>query len=138
MSAAPPLPLTVADLVCLADLDPKATETTSDLQSLEQDVLHILIEVRGSNPDDPDRGIGAEEMLSGSAANIAALPGLIDAELLKDPRIDASSSTLTTGPAAGQYTIRVQITVDGAVVGLSYSYTLTTGLQPMPAWPGVV
>lgn len=124
------LPLTYPDLLAEEDLDINAAETTSDLQTLKQDVLHILEEPPGSNIDDPDRGIGVVQLLSGSTIPLAALPGIIDGQLTKDDRIDSSQTTLTQ-EGDGTFTINIQVGVGGAVVGLSYSYSAVSGLRAL-------
>jgi hypothetical protein len=120
--------LTVPDLVCFLDADPFGRETTSDLESLSQDVFHRLLEVPGSNPDDPTLGIGVEEMLSGGTAQLDQVTRRIDQQLAEDPRIDSVSSTLTK--EGDVYTLGISIQVSGVVTGLLYTYTDATGLVP--------
>lgn len=141
------LPLTAPDLVCLDDLDPFASETTSDLQSLEQDVYHILIETAGSNPDDETRGIGVEQLLSSSASNFTMITQIIDTQLSKDDRIDTCTSTLTSLPPGstlpdgtplpdGGYLLELDIVPDESVLGssdviaLAFGYSGSGGLTP--------
>ena len=88
------LPLTYPDIVCLDDMDPFAGETTSDLQNLAQDVLHVLMEMPGSNPDDPSRGVGVDLYLGGTADAFSTLPGAIDTQLSQDDRITSSKTTI--------------------------------------------
>jgi hypothetical protein len=128
------LPLTTSDLVCVEDTDPFAAETTSDLQSLEQDVFHILLETNGSNPDDPNRGVGIEEALSGTAEDAAKLPSRIEQQLGEDDRIDACTATLTP-QSTGDYTylLALNIQADGQVLGLSYGFNPQDGLVPLNA-----
>jgi hypothetical protein len=128
------LPLTVPDVVCMLDVDAFARETTSDLQSLTQDVFHRLLETPGSNPDDPTLGIGVEEMLSGTSPNLAQITRKVDEQLALDPRIDSISSTLTSttdgnGPAS--YTLAIAIQVNGSVTSLTFLYTAAGGLVPL-------
>ena len=123
------LPLTVPDLVCVLDVDAFAAETTSDLQTLVQDVFHILLEDEGSNPDDPTRGVGVDNYLNGTLAKANRLPAKIEQQLLEDDRIDACSASLSAQPD-GSYGLHIVITVDGTVVPLDYTYTTATGLQP--------
>jgi hypothetical protein len=134
MSNTASLPLTISDLLCETDLDPNGGETTSDLQTLAQDILHILIEAPGSNPDDPDRGVGCEGLLGNSSANLGAAAGTIDAQLRKDDRIDSSLTTLTTNPD-GSYNLTIQVVPTGAVLPLTlnYNYSNATGLVPQPS-----
>lgn len=125
------LPLTVPDVVCMLDVDPGAAETTTDLETLEQDVFHILIETLGSNPDDPNRGVGVEELLSGKLDDVQKLGPRCEQQLLEDDRIDTCKATLTE-QSDGSFLLHLTIGVDGQVLGLSYAYSATAGLTPLP------
>lgn len=127
-----PLPLTVSDLVCVDDLDAFGGETQSDLETLAQDVYHLLLERKSSNLDDPTRGIGAEGLLSGSADALAAAPSIIDSQLRKDTRIQASKTTLSQG-SDGSYLLAIAIQPVGSLVPLplKFSYSKATGLAPV-------
>src|ERR1700690_795675 len=110
MSQNPPLPLTYPDLLFGNDLDPLGQETTSDLQNLMQDVQHVLQEDLGSNLDDPNRGVGIYNYLSGTNVDLQSLVGNIKSNLIDDPRIDsvdASAVAQTSGIYA--YIIYVNI-----------------------------
>lgn len=128
------LPLTVSDVVCVLDVDAFGRETTSNLQSLEQDVFHRLIETPGSNPDDPTLGIGVEEMLSGASPVLAHITRNINQQLANNPRIDSVSSTLTKGVddenGNATYDLGISMVVDGTVTGLTFTYTSSGGLVP--------
>ena len=122
-------PLTYADLVCDQDLDPFAGETTSDLQNLIQDVTHVIVELPGSNPDDPNRGVGIFNYLSGTEADLAKVAGIIESQLTQDDRVQACScSILTQDDATFPFVVRVDITVAGSVIGLSYGFSSVLGL----------
>jgi len=127
------LPLTIPDLVCTDDLDLFIGETTSDLQTLDQDVLHIVIETLGSNIDDVNRGVGLPRLLSGTEDQLAAATAHVDAQLQKDDRIDASQTTLTKLPPGstlpdgtplpkGGYSVDIQIVAAGAVLGVGFTF----------------
>jgi hypothetical protein len=124
------LPLTVSDLVCVLDLDPNGNETTSDLQSLEQDVLHILIELFASNPDDPDRGVGIDQYLSGTQDDLSRVPRIIENQLDQDDRIDGVSANLVQ-QADGLFVLSIVLQVDGTVIGLHYGYVQGAGIAPL-------
>lgn len=116
------LPLTYQEPKWTDDLDPAGRETQSDLESLEQDVLHIISERLASNLADPQKGAGAADMLSGDATVFAALPHVIDAQLALVSRITASHTTQTTA-ADGSPILNVQVSVAGAVVNFQYIVT---------------
>lgn len=127
-----PLPLTYPDLVFLADMTPLALETTSDLQNLEQDVMHILEETPGSNLDDLTRGVGLDYWLGGTVNDFAKVASTIDAQLEKDPRIESSTTTITTttnGNGGTSYSISIYVEVAGSVVPLGYVYSPSNGVQ---------
>jgi phage baseplate assembly protein W len=105
------------DLVGFDDLDQFGSETQSALEELAQDLYHRLIETRGSNLDDPDRGLGIEDMLSGPYD-----PGLtqrIEAELRKDDRVDAVQATITELGDDGAFRIEIEVEANGETVGLA-------------------
>jgi hypothetical protein len=72
-----------------------ADETESELEELEQDVYHVLIETLGSNLDDVTRGLGLDDVLSDDEANLASVPGLAEHQVQLDDRVVAAKATLT-------------------------------------------
>lgn len=124
------LPLTYHDWVCVNDLDPYGRETQSDLETLQNDVLHILQETLGSNLDDPDRGLGLMAALSGTTDALQQLIANASEQLIKDPRIDSASATLTQNPD-GSFLIDITVVVDDTVIGLQYA-TLAPGSLLVP------
>lgn len=113
------LPLTYPDIVCIDDVDPYASETTSDFQSLQQDIHHLLLELPGSNPDDPDRGIGVLQYLSGTADDLGKLGGRIDSQLRSDDRVTSSKTTVEQLPTGG-FLVSMQINVGPDIIPLQY------------------
>lgn len=127
------LPLTVPDLVCLDDLDKNANETTSDLQTLAQDIFHELIELPHSNPDDPDGGIGADQYLSGTEDQIQALPNIIENVLGRDDRIDAVTAAVVDAPPGSglDKIVTVKVQAGANVLGLQYGWIQGQALAPL-------
>lgn len=117
----------VTDAVCLDDLDPSGSETTSDLQALAQDVYHLLLQILGSNLDAPTLGIGIKNLLSASSLKLAAAASIVDSQLRKDARI-AGSQTTVVQSSDGSYAINITIVASGTVLPLSYQYSKQTGL----------
>ena len=103
------------------DFDPFGRETTSDLQTLSQDVLHVLMEVLNSNLDDPNRGLGVMGYLNGTLSDLQLLPAKIDQQLLDDDRITSSETTISDVQPDGSYLISIQIVVNGQVWPLNYN-----------------
>lgn len=99
------------DARCFDDLDPFADELDDPLAELEQDNYHRLITPRGMNVDDPDFGIGVEQMLSG--AYDGTIGPRIEAELLKDERNrDVRAVVIEESRTAAGITIRVDLTIE--------------------------
>jgi hypothetical protein len=103
------------EIRCYDDVDQFGAETVDEYEELLQDCYHRLIEEPGSNIDDPDRGLGIEDMLSGPLDPL--LKQRIEAELRKDERVSSSAATITE-IEAGSFRIEIQIEVDESVVGL--------------------
>lgn len=97
----------VADIRCLHDMDPYATETEDPLELLEQDTFHFLTLNPGANPDAPDRGINLPAMLSGVFDKSIELAA--QTEVQKDDRVAAVEATLTTGSGDQE---GIQATID--------------------------
>lgn len=108
------------DLVAFDDLNSFGLETTSPIQELEQDLYHRLIERPGANLDDPDRGLGVEDALSGAIDR--TLGARIEAEFRKDERVAdvrATVTQVTSGSNAGaSFRIDIDITADAGVLKL--------------------
>lgn len=131
----PPLPLTAADGLCVLDVDPMGGETTSDLANLIQDCYHRLLELPGSNIDDPALGIGVDLYLSGTVTDFMALQQKIPQQLLEDDRVSTCTAKIAQEPDSS-YTIDLEVGVASGVLGLSYSYTQAGGLlQTGVQWP---
>ena len=128
----PGFPLTAPDLAVspsaggmLVDIDGLASETTSELQNLQQDLTNRLVEQPGSNLDfgTPNtRGVGIMTYLSGTEAQLAGLPARIDAEFLQDDRDTGSLTTITAQPD-GSRLISSQVESVAGVVGLSWGWS---------------
>ena len=119
------LPLTVPDLVLLDDLDPFANETTSDFQTLTQDIFHLLKELPGSNLDDPNRGVGIQQYLSGDAAKLANLQQTIDAQIKQDSRVTGCSTTIDQD-SSGRFTLSINVAVSNEVLPLLFGFDNAT------------
>jgi hypothetical protein len=100
------------DLIWLDDLDPFGRELDDPLEELAQDVYHRLLELPGSNLDDPERGFGLEDALSGRIDT--RLGARIEAELGKDDDIDAARAVVTE-PERGVLKIEIEITASDEI-----------------------
>jgi len=99
------------DLVCYEDVDLFAAETSDEWEILEQDLYHRLIEEPGSNPDDPDRGVGISNLLSG-VVRPELFARLIEADFLKDDRVASCKATIAPRDSAGAYDIEIVVGVN--------------------------
>ena len=124
----------ITDLVCMDDLDPNGSETTSDLQNLTQDIYHVILETLGANLDDPTRGIGIENVLSASSLDVTALPPIVDRQIELDARVQSSTTTLTQDSGApNSWTILIEVLPVGSVLPIQYSYSSTGRLRVLPS-----
>jgi hypothetical protein len=101
------------DIVCWDDLDLYGAELDDPQAELAQDLYHRLIEPRGSNLDDPDRGIGLDDALSGTYD--PDLPRRIETEFRKDDRVAAVVATVTE-ISEGVFRVEIEIEADGELV----------------------
>jgi hypothetical protein len=112
------------DLVAFDDLSTFGEETTSPIQELEQDLYHRLIETPGSNLDDPNRGLGIEDALSGPVSR--GLGPSIEAEFRKDKRVlnvRAVVTQVTSGSNAGQeFRIEIDVECDEGELGMKLTF----------------
>lgn len=97
----------MAELRCFDDVDSFGAETLDELEDLSQDLYHRLIERRGANLDDPDRGLGIEDMLSGTVSS--ELKNEIESELLKDPRVSLARASIASIDDGG---VRIEIAIE--------------------------
>lgn len=97
------------EIRCYDDMDQFGGETVDELEDLEQDLYHRLIEPRGSNLDDPERGLGIEDMLSGALDG--TLKHKIEDELSKDPRVRGAAASITE-IETGSFRIEIVVAVD--------------------------
>lgn len=105
----------VSEILAWDDADIFMSETADPSVQLLQDLYHRLIAASGSNLDDPDRGLGLVDALSGAVDQ--TLANRIDSEFLKDDRVQASKTTITL-VSVGSYLIEIQILANGAALGL--------------------
>lgn len=115
------LPLTIPDLVGFDDLDANGAETTSDLQTLFQDVYHVALELLGTNPDDPTRGAGLATYLSGTSVQLQTAGGVLENQLLADDRITSCNVVFDTTQIPNSLTINIGVA--GQVIGLQFGFT---------------
>lgn len=94
------------DVLCYEDLDEFGRDLDDPLAELEQDVVHMLLEAYGSNPDAPERSIGLEDALNGPTD--PSLSHRIEAKLTDDPRINAARAVITANGRSGQ---RIALTI---------------------------
>lgn len=97
----------MVDGLAYDDLDLFGRELDDPEAELEQDLWHRLIEPKGSNPDDINRGIGLIDRIGGPVdANLARV---IESDFLTDDRVASVVADIEqTGP--GVY--RIDITVN--------------------------
>jgi len=107
------------DVICLEDLDAFGAEMDDPIAELEQDLYHGLLETRGSNLDDPNRGLGLEDALSGPL-DPQLLAEAIEAHCTRDDRVDSVTVSMTQlspggGNAGDSYAIQINIQPEGSI-----------------------
>lgn len=103
-----------SDLLWIDDLDPMGAEVDSK-GALFQDNYHRMIEGKGSNIDDPDRGVGVFSWLN--APIEPSYRHLVERELLRDDRNETVTAQVT-GADADTFKIETEYTYDGETVGI--------------------
>lgn len=101
----------ILDVVCFEDLDEYGAEITDPLESLKQDNYHRLVELPGSNIDDPGRGLGLVRLLNGKESDLVSAGPRVEAELRKDPR-NIEVRCRITPVAKGKYDVDIAIVPD--------------------------
>ncbi len=107
------------DGLAFDDMDEFGRELDDPLAELVQDVVHLLLEVFGSNPDALGRGVGLVAALSGPASRIPGIRAQIESQLHDDPRISNAKATITATDSRGTYRIDLEIEVNGADLALA-------------------
>lgn len=115
------------ELDCYYDMNEFDRELDDPLEELEQDLYHRLVEPPGSNIDDPDRGVGVEDELSGFAD--PSLQRRIETDFERDDRVAACRARITKPDASASeqqgviYRIEIEVeTVNGATIGVVYDF----------------
>lgn len=107
------------DVLCFDDLDLFGRECPTELDALEQDLYHAVLEAPGSNPDDLHRGLGMRQRLNGPVD--PSLRARAEAQCRRDPRVDAVRGTVTQiGGTDGAPELRLSLEVEsnGQLLGL--------------------
>lgn len=111
----------MTDALCLDDLDAFGTEIDDPLEELAQDLYHRLLEPPGSNIDDPDRGVGLVDMISGSLTP-DQIKHAIEMDFQKDDRVAAVSADVqqtSSGQAGAEYRITISIEANEGKLGIT-------------------
>jgi hypothetical protein len=107
------------DVVCFDDLDEFGRDLDDPLEELMQDVVHMLFESFGTNPDAIGRSIGLDDALSGPAD--PNLRRRIEQKLAADPRIFAAQATISK-IEDGRYQIDLKLQVNQQELGVSLAF----------------
>lgn len=106
----------MVDALAFDDLDEFGRELDDPIAELEQDIVHMLFESYGSNPDAPQRSIGLEDALSGPIDT--GLKYQIESKLTNDLRIVGAQATLTKLDG-GTVRIDLQIQANESELGIA-------------------
>jgi hypothetical protein len=101
-------------------MDPFARETVTEYDEIVQDAYHVIEEDNGSNPDDPDRGLGVANSSSKALADVSATTTTsAEKEVERDERIDSCAAMLSVDPTTGLVTLDLDIKVDDQILQTS-------------------
>ncbi len=117
------------DGLAFDDMDEFARELDDPIAELDQDVVHILLEVFGSNPDVTTRGVGLVQALSGPANRIPGMEAHAKSQLEDDPRIDRATVTISPTDARGAYRVDLVILVNNVELGAAYAVDSAGGVR---------
>lgn len=107
------------DGLAFDDMDEFGRELDDPLAELEQDVIHMLLETYGSNPDVLTRGIGLIAALSGPANRLPSVKALAEQQLEEDDRIDRAQVTFTPTDTRGEYRVDLVLQVSDTELGIT-------------------
>ncbi len=91
------------------------------LAELEQDVVHLILEAYGSNPDVRTRGAGLRAALSGDAARLPETKAQIEAQLQDDPRITRATASFKATDTRGAYAIDIAIETNAGELAVQFT-----------------
>jgi hypothetical protein len=122
------------DLRWLADLDPFGAETSGAYEELAQDMYHVVEQDLGSNLDDPTRGLGVANMISGIIPQ--GFQQNADAMLMADERLSGADCEVVIdtsgGPAATTAAVNVTLTTnDDLLQAINLQVPMGTGANPV-------
>lgn len=107
------------DLLCEDDLDPFAREL-DPLAALEQDLLWMLRESRGSHVFDPDWGIGLEDYLGKPLPS--NLSSTIEQAFEQDDRVQTARCTIKKRDVLGEvYDVTVEVQATDGFLTIAYA-----------------
>lgn len=81
------------DLLCLDDVDEFGREIDDPVEELFQDILHLVFESYGTNPDAPTRAAGADDALSGTGPTLE-WSARVQQKIEADPRVRAARASV--------------------------------------------
>ena len=113
------LPHTYRTIRWADDMDASGAETASDYESLQQDVMHVIVEKLASNLADPTKGGDALSYLNGTSVQLGKLGSILDQQIGDMDRISNVQTTLAQA-GDGSFTITVNMVVAGKVVILGF------------------
>lgn len=108
------------DGLAFDDMDEFGRELDDPFEELVQDVVHLLLESYGSNPDVLNRGVGLAGALSGPANRIPGLQAQIEAQLNDDVRISRAKVRISATDTTGTYRVDLEIQVNGEEINLAF------------------
>lgn len=107
------------DGLAFDDMDEFGRELDDPFEELVQDVVHLLLEAYGSNPDALTRGAGLTGALSGPDKRIPTIRAQIESQLHDDTRLSNATVSIQPTDTRGSYRVDLVLTVNGDELGVT-------------------
>jgi hypothetical protein len=120
------------DGLAFDDMDEFARELDDPREELVQDVIHLLIETYGSNPDVRTRGVGLIGALSGPANRIPSIKAQAEAQLHDDSRLTNATVDITPTGNRGEYRIDLALFVNTEEINASITVDVAGNITRLP------
>jgi hypothetical protein len=125
------------DLVCVDDIDSRASETDPDsYASIAQDLYHRITTPRAGLPDDRNFGEDVSSYLSGEAqpGDLASIEGRVANECAKDDRVSRADVTAVVDAGMKSITLTIVVTPeDSELQSFTLIVAVTDGVATLEA-----
>lgn len=111
----------MSDFLGVDDIDSNFSFSTDDRLVVAQALCRRITQPRGGNPWEPDGGYDVRALVADSGPNPSDAQNQIEAECLKDERVQACTCVVTAVTQEA-WTIAIKITL---ATGVTFTFTIT-------------